>query len=355
VRILHVDPERAWGGGEAQVAQLVAELARRGHEGILAAPAGAPLAHAVGPLGVRVVDCPIRSDVDLRMAPRLRRLAREVDVVHFHTARAHAMAPWLGGLGVRRVVTRRMDYVPRRGPWTRYLYNHAVDCVIVISDGVRRALLAAGVEAGRIRLVPSGVDVERFVVPAAARVELRREWGVADDEVAILVVGVLEDRKGHATLLDAAVRIGAGARLRYVFAGTGTREDELRRRAAAAGVPVTFLGFRDDVARCLAAADVAVLPSLHEGLGVAALEAMAAARPVVASRVGGLAEVVVDGETGRLVPAGDAAALAAALVALADDPDARRRMGVAGLARVRAGYSIVAMAEGTLACYWDAR
>jgi glycosyltransferase involved in cell wall biosynthesis len=82
---------------------------------------------------------------------------------------------------------------------------------------------------------------------------------------------------------------------------------------------------------------------------------MAAARPVVASRVGGLAEVVVDGETGRLVPPGDADALATALVALADDPDARRRMGAAGLARVRAAYSIVAMAEGTLACYWDAR
>src|SRR6185369_12505579 len=118
-------------------------------------------------------------------------LARDADVVHFHTARAHAMAPWLGGLPVRRVVTRRMDYVPHAGPWTRFLYNRAVDRVIAISDGVRRALEAAGVEPGRIRVVPSGVDAARSVVAPETRATVRREWGIESDEVAVLVVGVL--------------------------------------------------------------------------------------------------------------------------------------------------------------------
>jgi glycosyltransferase involved in cell wall biosynthesis len=354
VRVLHVDPERGWGGGEVQVTLLLHELARRGHESVVATPATAPLGRAVAAARLRVADCAIANDVDLRVVPRLRALARDADVVHFHTARAHAMAPWLGGLGVRRVVTRRMDYAPRGGLWTRYLYNHAVDRVIAISEGVRRALLGAGVDPARIRVVPSGVDPARFVASSAARDALRAEWGITATDVVVMVVGVLERRKGHATLLDAAARIGTALPLRLVFCGAGSIETTLRTAAAARGLDVRFLGFRDDVAPCLAAADVAVLPSLHEGLGVAALEAMAAGRPVVASRVGGLAEVVVEGETGRLDAPGDAAGLAEAVAALARAPGERARMGAAGRARVQARYSAAAMADGTLACYLDA-
>jgi glycosyltransferase involved in cell wall biosynthesis len=350
VRILHVDPERGWGGGEVQVTTLVGELARRGHESVVAAPAGSPLAAAVAALGVRVEPCAIRNHWDLRAVPRLRRLARDVDVVHFHTARAHAMAPWIGGRA-RRVVTRRMDYAPRGGAWTRYLYNGAVDGVIAISQGVRAALLRSGVRFERIRVVPSGIDVDAFAPPSGARERVRAEWDAAVDDVVVVLMGVLELRKGHRVLLDAAREVPPGLRLRYVFCGAGRQESSLKERVAAERLPVHFAGFRRDVAACLAAADIAVLPSLHEGLGVAALEAMAAGRSVVASRTGGLIEVVVDGDTGRLVQPDDAPALARALTVLASDPEARRAMGVRGTARVRERFSGAAMAEGTLACY----
>jgi L-malate glycosyltransferase len=354
VRILHVDPERGWGGGEVQVATLVRELARRGHASIVATPADAPLAAAVTEAGARVVACAIRNHADIRAVPRLRGVAREVDVVHFHTARAHAMAPWLGGLGVRRVVTRRMDYVPRGGPWVRFLYGRAVDVVIAISGGVRAALVAGGVAPERIRVVPSGIDPDALAPPAGARERVRAEWGLARDDVAVVLVGVLEARKGHATLLDAAATLPRTLPIRYVFCGAGSEDATLRARVAEAALPVRFAGFRADVAACLAAGDVAVLPSRHEGLGIAALEAMAAERPVVASRVGGLAEVVAEGTTGLLVPPGDVPALAAALAALAGDPERRRAMGRAGAARVREKFSAAAMAEGTLACYGGA-
>jgi glycosyltransferase involved in cell wall biosynthesis len=353
VRILHVDPERGWGGGEAQVTALVRELDRRGHESRLAAVAASPIALAAEAAGAVLTDCPIRHDFDVRAVPTLRRLARGVDVVHLHTARAHALAPWLRGAARRLVVTRRMDYVPRGGPWARYLYNHAVDRVIAISDGVRSVLLAAGVEPARIRVVRSGVDVEALAPTSGAHARVRHEWLVAEDEILIVVVGVLEPRKGHAVLLDAATRLSPGLRARYTFCGSGSLEAVLRAEAAARHVPVVFAGFRTDVAACLAAADVVVLPSLHEGLGVAALEAMGAGRPLVASRVGGLAEVVVDGTTGLLVPPGDADALARALAMLAGDATARARLGDAGAAHVRRHYSAAAMADGTLACYTE--
>jgi glycosyltransferase involved in cell wall biosynthesis len=352
VRVVHVDPERGWGGGEAQVAYLVRELGRRGHQNVLAAPAGAPLAARAAALGARVVDCPIANDVDLRAVPRLRRLAATADVVHFHTARAHALAPWLAGTRARRVVTRRMDYPPRGGWWTRHLYHRAVDGVIAISDGVRTALIGAGVDGARIRVVPSGVDAEDFVAPPGARERLRAEWGCGPGDRIVIVIGVLEARKGHAVLFDALRRLPDVGGVRCVVAGDGALATELEERAR--GLPIRFLGFRSDVAACLAAADVAVLPSLHEGLGIAALESMAAGRPLVATRVGGLAEVVEDGASGLLVPPGDAAALAAALARLLDDPALAARLAAAAAARVRAKFSVAAMAEGTLACYGGA-
>ena len=353
MRVLHVDPERAWGGGEVQVLALVSVLAARGHASTVAAHPEGPLARAAAAAGARIVPLGIANHFDVRAALVLRRLAPGFDVVHFHTARAHALAPLSRGRA-RLVVTRRMDYVPAGGPYVRFLYNRAVDAVIAISEGVRAALVRAGVRAERIRVVPSGIDARALAAPPAARAAVRREWGLGDDEVAVVALGALEVRKGHAVLLAAAAGLASAApRLRYVFCGEGRQAKALAGAAAALDGAARLVGFRRDVAACLAAADIVALPSFQEGLGVAALEAMAAGRPVVASRVGGLAEAVVHEETGLLVPPGDPTALAAALARLARDPDLRARLGAAGRARVLARYTATRMAEGTLACYED--
>ncbi|TMB53063.1 MAG: glycosyltransferase family 4 protein [Deltaproteobacteria bacterium] len=352
VRVLHVDPERGWGGGEVQVMALLGELGRRGHASRVAAHPDGPLARAATAAGVPVIPLAVANHVDIGAALRLRRALGDAEVVHFHTARAHALAPLCRRAGVRLVVTRRMDYVPAGGPYVRFLYNRAVDAVVAISEGVREALVRVGVRRDRIRVVPSGIEPAAGVAPAGARAALRREWEVGDDAVLVLVVGALERRKGHAVLLDAARRLSPAALgLRYVFCGDGSEAGALAEAAAPLGGAVCFAGFRRDVAACLAAADVVVLPSLREGLGVAALEAMAASRPLAASRVGGLAEVVVHEETGLLVPPGDPAALATALARLAGDRALRARLGDAGRARVLARYTSAQMAEGTLACY----
>jgi glycosyltransferase involved in cell wall biosynthesis len=351
VRILHVDPERGWGGGEVQVLALARALRARGHDVRLAVDPAGRLAAAAGAAGLSTCALRVRNHLDVAAGLRLWRLARGADVVHFHTARAHALAPFVGGAR-RRVVTRRMDYVPVGGPYVRFLYNRAVDVVIAISEGVRAALLSAGVEAGRVRVVPSGIEPDALAPPPGARETLRAAWGVPPDAVLVLALGALEQRKGHAVLLAAAAHTPG---LHYVFCGEGRERAALGRAAARLGHAVRFVGFRDDVAACLAAADVVALPSLQEGLGVAALEAMAVGLPVVASRVGGLAEAVVDEVTGLLVPPGDAAALGRALGRLGTDPALRARLGAAGRARVLARYTVAQMAEGTLACYEGAR
>lgn len=352
MRVLHVDPERGWGGGEVQVLALLERQARAGLDVLLAADPAGRLAARAAARGIPTAALPVRNHLDVHAGRRLRRLARGADVVHFHTARAHALAPWLAGLGARRVVTRRMDYAPRGGWVVRLLYERAVDVVIAISEGVHRALVAAGIDPARIVVVPSGVDLDRVGAAATSRARERQGLGIADDETLVLGLGALERRKGFDVLVAAAARCGSP--LRLVLAGEGRERDALARQAKDAGVRLALTGFRDDVAPLLAAADVVAVPSRAEGLGIAALEAMAARRAVVASRVGGLAEVVRDGETGVLVPPDDPGALAAALGRLARDPDERARLGTAAATRVRERFSLDAMAAGTLACYEDA-
>lgn len=336
------------------MAALLRALVRRGHGCTLAAPPETPLARAAVAAGIPVVSLRIRNHADVVAAARLRRLGRGHDVIHFHTARAHALAPACRGLGARLVVTRRMDYRPRGGIYTRWLYGRMTDVVIAISRGVREALLAAGVPAERIRLVPSGVDPEALLAPPGARETLRAAWGVTDDQVVVLAVGALVRRKGHDLLLEAAARLQGAARLRVVLCGDGPEAGALRERAARLRLPVVLAGFRGDVAACLAAADIVAMPSRREGLGVAALEAMAAGKPLIATRVGGLAEVVRQEETGFLVPPEDVPALAAALGRLLADPELRGRLGAAGRDRVRAEYTADRMAAGTVACYQGA-
>src|SRR5205085_7448120 len=138
-------------------------------------------APAARDIGIDVVPLRIRNHFGVRAGLALRRVVAAHDVVHFHTARAHALAPFCRGRGARLVVTRRMDYVPAGGPYVRFLYNRAVDRVIAISDGVREALLRVGVRAEHMRVVPSGVDSEAMIVPETARAARRREWGLGDE------------------------------------------------------------------------------------------------------------------------------------------------------------------------------
>jgi glycosyltransferase involved in cell wall biosynthesis len=185
-----------------------------------------------------------------------------------------------------------------------------------------------------IRVVPNGVDLRSYAPGGDARAAA--EW--PSPGLRLLSVGRLHPQKGHRVLLDAmSAARAAGARLSLLVAGEGGERPALEAQVAALGLQggVRFAG-RRDVRPLLAAADVFVFPSLYEAVGIALLEAMACALPVVASRTGGIPEVVEDGVSGILVAPGDADDLARALIALERDPERRRRLGVAARARAEA-------------------
>ncbi|MEA2625468.1 MAG: hypothetical protein QOD06_1513 [Candidatus Binatota bacterium] len=359
MKILHVDPETEFGGGERQVLGLVRHLARRGHENLLAAAPGAEIVRRLPAADARLVPIGIRNGVDVVAALRLRAaVARErPEMVHFHTSRAHAMAPWLAGAVERSVVTRRMDYPLRHGLRSHLLYNLAVDGVAAISHGVRDQLVAGGVIAGRIRVIESGVEPPGELPGPSGRRAARERFG-ADGQVVIAVVAALVRRKAHDVLLHALAELRErDVSVLCLVCGDGEERGALESlaRSLDLGDHVRFLGRRSQVADVLAAADVFVLPSRHEGLGVAILEAMAMALPVVASRVGGIPEAVVHEETGILVPPEDAASLAAALAELSASAELRGRMGTLGRERVLARFTMERMAERYETLYRELR
>jgi glycosyltransferase involved in cell wall biosynthesis len=353
LKILHVDPERNWGGGEAQVFGLIDWLAARGHQNEL-------LAHPNGPLFTRCqtreITCRplvVRNDLDLRCVPALRRLIRTgaYDIVHFHTKRAHALALWLPRFQSlpKYVVTRRMDYPESNNCYTHCLYNRRVDGVVAISRNIAEVLLAAGVTGKKIRVIASGIEPQRF-----AAVKLTQPW--ADGKMVVGAVGVLEERKGHRYLLEAAAKLKRqGLNLKIHIAGAGSLRQSLEQDAVRLGVQedVQFCGFVADTAAFLSRVDVFVMPSLFEGLGVAALEAMAAGKAVLATRVGGLAESVVDGVTGILVPPRDVEALAGAIARIVKHPELAAEMGHRGRARVLDHFTLEQMALKNEAYYYE--
>jgi glycosyltransferase involved in cell wall biosynthesis len=229
------------------------------------------------------------------------------------------------------------------------LYNRRVDGVVAISRAIGDLLTSAGVKQDRIRYIASGIDPEKFAPAVDSRIGATGIFTVG-------CLGALEERKGHRYLLEAAALLKArGLRVRYEIAGQGRRRAGLEAEVARLGLDeqVRFLGFVTDTAEFLAGVDLLVMPSLQEGLGVAALEAMAAGRPVVASRVGGLAESVLDGTTGLLVPPRDPAALAEAIAQLASSQALAQAMGKQGRDRVRREFSLENMAGQNESYYYE--
>jgi glycosyltransferase involved in cell wall biosynthesis len=353
LKILHIDPERHWGGGEAQVLGLLEYLSVRGHRNDLLTHPDGRLFQQSQKLGIKILPLVVRNDLDLRSIPKLRRLMRaeNYDIVHLHTKRAHALSLWLprGSAGPKYVVTRRMDYPETNHWYTRHLYNQRVDGVVAISEKILQLLIEGGVARQKIRLIHSGIDPQPF--------ESVGDHGRPSSERAVVgVAAVLEKRKGHRFLLEAAGRLKRqGCQLKYCFAGEGSLRRSLEETASRLGLQedVQFLGFVADIPRFLAAVDIVVLPSLFEGLGVSVLEAMAAGKAVIASRVGGLPELVIDAVTGFLVAPQDIEGLMNAIGKLAGNSSLTRQMGRKGRERLKSNFTLEQMGRKNEAYYYD--
>ena len=276
----------------------------------------------------------------------------EIDLVHAHMFRAEVIGTRAAIAAGTPVIMATVHSSRVRSPEDIALLaslTPRMDRLIVPSTSIEHKVRGEGRGGARFAVIPNGVDLERFATPVPA-CRMRDEFGIPRQAPLIGVVARLEPEKGHRFLIEAMPMILEAAPDAWLaIVGEGSQADALRAQAASLGRAVSdrivFTGRRDDVSALTADLSVAVLPSLREAQGISILEAMARRRPVVASAVGGVPEIITDGVDGLLVPPADPAALATAIGSLLADAARRERIGEAGYRTVAERFSIDAQVK----------
>jgi len=371
-RILYVDHADWMGGAEQCLLVLLRGLDRTRYSPLLACNADSPLAGLAAKAGVPVHTLELGKLRGRRDLPGLARAwqrgiaglrslirAQRVDLVHSNTMRASLYAAPAARLAGRPLVWHVHDI--HRERLYRWLLSLAATHIIPVSEAAARPLPPWS--RRKLSVIPNGVELGRFVPNDDWRQAMRREWRAADDEVWIGTAGWLAPWKQTELFVEMAERLaGACPACRFAIVGGPAHPSYdayvagLRRRAAATlGERCVFLGARTDLPQVLAGLDVLAHTARAEPFGRVLVEAMAMGKPVVAFSDGGVPEIVVEGETGRLAPPGDVAALTAAVAGLAGDAAGRSRMGAAGRRRALAEFSAEAMVRRIETVYAEVR
>jgi glycosyltransferase involved in cell wall biosynthesis len=377
LRILQVAYKSEISGGEKVLLNLAKHLTRRGHHLLVACPAHGPLVQVLKEEHIEVTVIPIKKTYDLLAAFRLRDLMLEERVQVLHS---HGMLVNIVGR-----IASKMTYIPvsistvhltrelssggraenirerLKGQYYRALDNFTArfnDRIIAVSESVKQDLISQGVSREKVVVIKNGIEFEPCESPLTGnnrRAIKKRELGVNNRPV-VGTITRLSKQKDVRTFLYAISDVARKyPHVRCLLVGDGEQRKELEdlsNRLALNG-NVTFLGYREDARESLDLFDIFVLSSLWEGLPLVILEAMAAAKPVIATRVSGTAEAVIDGETGLLVPLRDNKGLAESIKMLLADQRLAQKMGEAGRRRVEEYFGVERMVDETESLYLD--
>ncbi|MBF0167233.1 MAG: glycosyltransferase family 4 protein [Alphaproteobacteria bacterium] len=362
MRILHTIPGRNWGGMEFRTIEQVAWLNGHGHPSWLATPADGESFRRARNQGLPVIDFQFDHPWRMSTIRGLRTLLSDlkIDIADAHVTKdAKALMACLDLVGVvrsRHITQRLKPDLMRRWQW-----RLGSDRVIAVAQCIRQTMIEDGlIEADRSDVVGEWADESFFASPdPETRAILRTSWNLGKDDFVIATVSMLRPDKGLEHLIGAlAILQDAGLSARLVLTGSATGEGEgyeafLKAEVGRLGLAgrVVFPGYCTDVAAILAAADAVAVPSIIEAQGRITAQALAAGKPVVASRVGGLPELVKDGKTGLLVEPGNAGALAQALRRLIEEDDLAATVVANGCCFAKAHLRMDRQMEATLAIY----
>jgi L-malate glycosyltransferase len=354
---LHIDTARGWRGGQSQVLQTVLGLRALGHRAAL-------VAHPEGELyrrmreGHDLVPLAAKSDIDLSAAWNLSRVVKQMrpDLLHGHDPRAVAMAATALGMVSPSpkpplVASRRAEFRIAQNSFSRWKYSQ-VDCFVASCTAIRDRLARDGIDLHRIVVIHDGIDVEAVArIPSA---NVHAQFYLPMQAPVVGNVAALVPQKGHQHLIDAAALVVREVPdARFVIVGDGELREVLERRIREKHLErhIFLAGFRTDVLELTKGFDLFVVSSIHEGMCVALVDAMAAGKAAVGTRAGGIPEVLVDGGTGILVEPRDHQALADAIVRLLNDEALRTRMGAAAAARALEFFTVARMVRETADLY----
>lgn len=352
LKVLHVDTERGWRGGERQLLWLAQGLAKRGDASVIAARAHEPLATRAREAGFSVLELRPLFAADPFAAWQLRTVIERqgIDVVHAHTSHAVSLAAVaMLGLRVPIVVARRVDFPLHANMGTRWKYGRARE-IIAVSRAVADIVATAGLGVP-VTVIHDATDVARVAAPADATT--LASLGVPAGAPLVVQVAQLVPHKDPLTFVRAiAVAQRHVPALHALLVGDGPLRGDVEREVAEQGLSrvLHVVGYRTDADALLAAADVVTLSSREEGMGSVLLDAFVFGRPVAATRAGGIPEIVHECETGLLVSAGADDALGRAIALLLTDHALANRLGTTARASAQA-FSIDAITTKTRDVY----
>ncbi len=371
IQVLVVTPGLIRGGVETHVLLLIRAFAGSNVRIQLATLYDGWLAAEASRLGVRTHILKKRFRGDPRTIFRLATIIKRegIDIVHTHMVGGNLYGRLAGRLaGVRGIVSTLhygspLGVAPLDEDWSHalvlkldYMMGRMSNVLIATSDAVRQHLMAGGVASQRVVAIRNAIDVDRMQNGVSGRMEVRREFGLSDEIPLVGTTGRLVPVKRFDLFLRAARRVAA-CRPDAVFmiVGDGALRPELEAQAAGLGLAgrVIFAGFREDMARVLAALDLVVMCSDSETTPYAVSEAMAMGKPVVATAVGGVPEQIESGREGLLCPPNDEEKLAEAVIRLLADPRLREEMGRNARRKAQEEFSLAAMARRLRGLYMD--
>jgi glycosyltransferase involved in cell wall biosynthesis len=356
LRIAHIDTGLSLRGGQRQMLMLAQGLRERGHDQVIVCIEGTPLEEQARRESFRVFALPTHDPWHAFGIQLWRNQLKTwaPHILHAHDGRGQTVA-WLASLGlpVQRVASRRVTFFPS-DRWTYKLkYVYTCHAAIAVSENIRELSVQAGVPRERISVIPDGIEIPADLPGPAERLRLRTSWQFREDDFVVGLLGASTAEKGQDTALAAMALLAERLpEARMVLAGDEAANTPIKSPADSdsKGARILRLGAIEGLANFFPGLDLFIMPSRAEGLGSSALWAMSYGLPVVATRVGGLPEIVIENETGWLIPPNSAAALADAILLTSRDRAKLIEFGTRGRKRAE-GFSAAIMVGRTEALY----
>ncbi|MGB0792863.1 MAG: glycosyltransferase family 4 protein [Opitutales bacterium] len=331
MKILHLSSETSWRGGEQQIAYLVEGLEALGIEPIVACKPGAEFESYCERRDWRHYPLPMRSSMDFKSGWALKKLCQDqsIDLIHAHSSHGHGTSflSYLMGNRTPSLLTRRVDFELKDNCFARWKYTYpGIRKIACVSDAIREIVSNGTGQPEKCLTIYSAINPKKFA-PHLGSQHLREKYGLADHITLIGNTSALVDHKDYHTFVDTAAQYirEYDQDVRFFIIGQGEREAEIKDYVKQSQLDevIIFTGFLENVEAVLPSLDIFFISSKTEGLGTSVIDAFAAKVPVVATRAGGIPELVRHGETGLSSPVGDAPALASHLHRYKEDATTR--------------------------------
>ncbi|WP_018248127.1 glycosyltransferase family 4 protein [Orenia marismortui] len=362
LNILQIHSAKAFGGGEVHLYQLVRELSQRGHNLTLVIRDN--LVDKFSDLNIDINPMSLKNVLDFVSLFKLVRIIKEkqIDIIHAHRGKDYWLAIMAASLANRAkvVITRHILKPLGKTYLHHHLYNK-ISKIIVVSNGVKRILINENnLPLDKVELIYNGVDLSEFRASKFDSSSLKEDFEIEDQDIVVGTVGRLAENKNQKFILEVASKLKAQIKdIKYLIVGEDDSSNKYYKAKLEEMVQgfnlnkqVYLTGFRKDIPALMNLIDILIVPSKEEAFGIVAIEAMAMKKPVIASKVGGLTEVIQDGKTGFLLPL-KIDSFAEKIKELVNNSKLRSEMGEAGYKRVLNNYTIETMINKTEKVYYD--